>query len=67
MIEIEDKKITSIDKQVATHFYYDKDLNAQAVKLLPGEYFVTDKDKLLVTVLGSCVAACISCTASTRS
>ncbi|MCB1948125.1 chemoreceptor glutamine deamidase CheD [Nitrosomonas sp.] len=59
MIEIEDKKITSIDKQVATHFYYDKDLNAQAVKLLPGEYFVTDKDKLLVTVLGSCVAACI--------
>lgn len=59
MIEIEEKKIISIDKQVATRFYYDNDFKTQAVKLLPGEYYVTDKDKLLVTVLGSCVAACI--------
>ncbi|MCE9569518.1 MAG: chemoreceptor glutamine deamidase CheD [Rhodocyclales bacterium] len=28
-------------------------------KVLPGEYFVTTTDMLLVTVLGSCVSACI--------
>ncbi|SFD90081.1 chemoreceptor glutamine deamidase CheD [Nitrosomonas sp. Nm166] len=48
-----------IDEQVATNLYFDKNFNSQAVKLLPGEYYVTDKDILLVTVLGSCVAACI--------
>ena len=30
-----------------------------AVKVLPGEYYVTTQDMLIVTVLGSCVAACI--------
>ncbi len=48
-----------VDKQLATNFYFDKNFNSRAVKLLPGEYYVTDKDMLLVTVLGSCVAACI--------
>ena len=48
-----------IDDQIATNLYFDKSFNRQAVKLLPGEYYVTDKDILLVTVLGSCVAACI--------
>ena len=48
-----------IDEQVATIFYFDKSFDSQAVKLLPGEYYVTSKDLLLVTVLGSCVAACI--------
>ncbi|PXW79680.1 CheD activator of MCP protein methylation [Nitrosomonas sp. Nm84] len=48
-----------VDEQLATNFYFDKNFNSQAVKLLPGEYYVTDKDMLLVTVLGSCVAACI--------
>ena len=48
-----------IDDQVATNLYFDKNFNSQAVKLLPSEYYVTDKDLLLVTVLGSCVAACI--------
>ena len=64
MIEIEEKKFISIDKQVATRFYYDNDFKIQGVKLLPGEYYVTDKDKLLVTVLGSCIAACIRDTKS---
>ena len=48
-----------VDEQVASNFYFDQALNSQAVKLLPGEYYVTDEDMLLVTVLGSCVAACI--------
>ena len=30
------------------------------VKVFPGEYYLTDRsDEILVTVLGSCVAACI--------
>lgn len=40
--------------------YYDPDFAAMAVKVLPGEHFVTaDPALMLVTVLGSCVAACI--------
>ena len=39
--------------------YLDRALGYEAVKLLPGEYFATDRDVVLVTVLGSCVAACI--------
>jgi chemotaxis protein CheD len=39
--------------------YHDKAFGCEAVKLLPGEYFATDRDMALVTVLGSCVAACL--------
>ena len=39
--------------------YFDKKFGMEAAKILPGEYFATDKDIVLVTVLGSCVAACI--------
>lgn len=48
-----------INEDIATNLYFDNNFNIQAVKLLPGEYFVTKEDMLLVTVLGSCVAACI--------
>ena len=39
--------------------YFDSYFEMEAIKILPGEYYVTRQDKLLVTVLGSCVAACI--------
>ena len=39
--------------------YYDSRFGAQALKVLPGEYLVTDEDVMLVTLLGSCVSACI--------
>ena len=39
--------------------YFDKKFGMEAAKILPGEYFATDKDMVLVTVLGSCVAACL--------
>lgn len=39
--------------------YFDPKFNAQALKVLPGEYLVTDRDVMLVTVLGSCVSACM--------
>lgn len=44
---------------VANHFYFDRDDQMDAVKLLPSEYFVTAKPMVLTTVLGSCVSACI--------
>jgi chemotaxis protein CheD len=43
----------------ATNLYYDSHFKHAAVKLLPGEFYVTRHDRMLVTVLGSCVAACI--------
>lgn len=43
----------------ATNVYYDNSFKIEAAKLLPGEYYYTDKDMVIVTVLGSCVAACI--------
>ncbi len=39
--------------------YWDKINNAYTAKILPGEYYVTINDESIVTVLGSCVSACI--------
>ena len=39
--------------------YFDARLNAEVAKIFPGQYFVTERDIVLATVLGSCVAACI--------
>ena len=43
----------------ATNVYYDRTFDCEAAKILPGEYYFTQKDMLIVTVLGSCVSACI--------
>lgn len=43
----------------ATNVYYDRTFDCDAAKILPGEYYYTPKDMLIVTVLGSCVSACI--------
>ncbi|WP_066269028.1 chemoreceptor glutamine deamidase CheD [Hydrogenophaga palleronii] len=43
----------------ASFFYRDHHFNNDAVKVLPGEYYVTTEDMLLMTVLGSCIAACL--------
>ena len=40
--------------------YFDPKFGTKAVRVLPGEHYITtDRDIMLVTVLGSCVAACI--------
>lgn len=46
-------------EHLASNRYFDPTFGSEAVKVLPGEYFVTTTDMLLVTVLGSCVSACI--------
>ena len=43
----------------ASFFYYDAHFRNEAVKVLPGEYFVYDEDILITTTLGSCIAACL--------
>lgn len=46
-------------EHLATNRYFDRTFERDAVKVLPGEYFVTTSDIVLVTVLGSCVTACV--------
>jgi chemotaxis protein CheD len=50
--------------QLANRHYFDREFGLAAVKLLPGEYYVTPRDMVLTTVLGSCVAACVRDSAS---
>ena len=43
----------------ASFFFYDAHFKNNAVKVLPGEFFVHDEDILVMTTLGSCIAACL--------
>jgi len=47
------------EEALAPNLYFDRLHNSEAAKILPGEYYATTRDMLLVTVLGSCVCACI--------
>src|ERR1700690_2810201 len=39
--------------------YWDRVHGIRAAKLLPGEYYVSTSGEMIVTVLGSCVSACV--------
>ncbi len=43
----------------ASFFFYESHFKSDAVKVLPGEYYVDDEDLLIMTTLGSCIAACL--------
>lgn len=43
----------------ASFFYADHHFQYDAVKVLPGEYFVSNEEVIIMTVLGSCIAACL--------
>jgi chemotaxis protein CheD len=45
--------------RAAPLLYHDPALKTDVIKVLPAEYFATDRDLALMTVLGSCVAACM--------
>ncbi|KND61336.1 Chemotaxis protein CheD [Candidatus Burkholderia verschuerenii] len=45
---------------IASNLYFDNHFKKPGVKLLPNEFYMTSEDMVLVTVLGSCVAACIN-------
>jgi chemotaxis protein CheD len=49
-----------VSGSTAGHRFFDASQSVWMVKVLPGEFYVTAKsDEILVTVLGSCVTACI--------
>ncbi|OYY92481.1 MAG: chemotaxis protein CheD [Hydrogenophilales bacterium 28-61-23] len=50
---------SAFEEVLAPNHYFDRNFNIEAAKILPGEYYVSGRDMLLVTVLGSCVSACI--------
>ena len=43
----------------ASFFFYEAHFKSEAVKVLPGEYFVDNHDIVILTTLGSCIAACL--------
>lgn len=47
------------EETLAPNLYFDRTFGMPAAKILPGEYYVTRRNMLLVTTLGSCVSACI--------
>ena len=38
---------------------YNNEYNREMITLSPGDYFATGEDKILATLLGSCVSACL--------
>lgn len=50
---------SNYEEIISPNIYYDRDFDTEAAKILPGEYYVTARDMVLVTVLGTCVSACI--------
>jgi chemotaxis protein CheD len=43
----------------ASFYFWDAHFRNDAVKVLPGEFFVHDEDLIITTTLGSCIAACL--------
>ena len=46
-------------QHIASNRYFDPHLNAWTVKVLPGEFHVSEDEDMIVTTLGSCISACI--------
>ena len=54
------RREASVPEEPGTpNLYFDRQFNTHAAKILPGEYYATTRDMMIVTVLGSCVSACI--------
>jgi len=49
--------MSPMDEPVAR--YFDKQFKLEAAKILPGQYHAAADDIVIVTVLGSCVSACL--------
>lgn len=51
--------VHGFEEVLAPNHYFDRHFGIEAAKILPGEYYVTGRDMMLVTVLGSCVSVCL--------
>lgn len=52
------RSLPRVDGQ-AGFFYREVVFNADAVRIMPGEFFVHGEDIVITTTLGSCIAACL--------
>ena len=43
----------------SSHVYYGRHFHCRMARVMPGEYYWTSDDMAIMTVLGSCVSACI--------
>ena len=39
--------------------FFDKKHNVVSARILPGEYYVSNNNEMITTVLGSCISACV--------
>lgn len=58
-VSLEELKSRTRKPGLASFFYFDPHFQYNAIKVLPGEYFVGNENLVIMTVLGSCIAACI--------
>ncbi len=49
----------SATEALSTHVYFDRHFRCMTARVMPGEYYWTSRDMAILTVLGSCVSACI--------
>lgn len=59
MSRVEHLKAQPRNPGEASFFYNDHHFQYDAVKVLPGEYFVSNEELVIMTVLGSCISACL--------
>ena len=58
-VTLEQLKARPVRTGQASFYFFDNHFQHNAVKVLPGEYFVTNENVMLITVLGSCISACL--------
>jgi chemotaxis protein CheD len=58
-IQLQDLKARARRPGEASFFFFDHHFQHNAVKILPGEFFVANESLAIMTVLGSCIAACL--------
>ena len=58
-VSLQDLKARARKPGEASFFYFDHHFQYNAVKVLPGEYYVSNENLVIMTVLGSCIAACL--------
>ena len=58
-VSLQDLKARARRSGEASFFFFDPHFQHNAVKVLPGEYFVASESVAIMTVLGSCIAACL--------
>ncbi len=58
-VTLQELKSRPVRPGQASFFFFDPHFQYNAVKILPGEYYVSSEDVVIMTVLGSCIAACL--------